>query len=71
LGIGICKSWRLSLRSEWWFLSFSEIGRMTDPKTRDLIDSLGIKLFGYRDLQKLAFKPVWWVGLLFLSFSSL
>jgi hypothetical protein len=33
-------------------------GRLTDPKTRDLIDSLGIKLFGYRDLQKLAFKPV-------------
>ena len=31
---------------------------MTDPKTRDLIDSLGIQLFGYRDLQKLAFKPV-------------
>jgi hypothetical protein len=31
---------------------------MTDPKTRDLIESLGIKLFGYQDLQKLAFKPV-------------
>ena len=31
---------------------------MTDPKTRDLIDSLGIKLCGYRDLQKLALKPV-------------
>jgi hypothetical protein len=31
---------------------------MTPPKTRDLIDSLGIKLFGYRDLQKLAFKSV-------------
>ena len=30
---------------------------MKDPKTRDLIDSLGIKLFGYRDLQKLAFEP--------------
>ena len=30
---------------------------MTYPKTRDLIESLGIKLFGYRDLQKLAFKP--------------
>ena len=32
--------------------------RNDTPKTRDLIDSLGIKLFGYRDLQKLAFKPV-------------
>ena len=31
---------------------------MTDPKTRDLIDSLGIKLFDYPDLQKLAFRPV-------------
>jgi hypothetical protein len=31
---------------------------MTDPKSRDLIDSLGTKLFWYHDLQKLAFKPV-------------
>jgi hypothetical protein len=58
LGIGIYRSWRLSQRSEWGVLSLSETGRMTDPKTRDLIESLGIKLFGYQDLQKLAFKPV-------------
>ena len=31
---------------------------MKDPKTSDLIDSIGIKLFGYPDLQKLAVKPV-------------
>ena len=30
---------------------------MTDPKTRELIDSLGIKLIGYTDLAKLAYKP--------------
>jgi len=41
-----------------WLARYNEYLIMTDPKTRDLIDSLGIKLFGYRDLQKLAFKPV-------------
>jgi predicted glycoside hydrolase/deacetylase ChbG (UPF0249 family) len=40
-----------------WLARYNEYLIMTDPKTRDLIDSLGIKLFGYRDLQKLAFKP--------------
>lgn len=30
---------------------------MIDPETRKLIDSLGIKLIGYKDLAKIAFKP--------------
>lgn len=38
-----------------WAARYHEYQIMTDPKTRDLLEELGIKLFGYRDLQKLAF----------------
>ncbi len=40
-----------------WEARWNEYQIMTDPKTRELIDSLGIKLIGYRELSKLAFKP--------------
>lgn len=39
-----------------WEARWNEYQIMTDPKTRDLINSLGIKLIGYRELSKLAFK---------------
>jgi predicted glycoside hydrolase/deacetylase ChbG (UPF0249 family) len=39
-----------------WQTRWNEYQIMTDPKTRQLIDSLGIKLIGYRELSKLAFK---------------
>ncbi len=39
-----------------WEARWNEYQIMTDPKTRELIDSLGIKLIGYKDLAKLAFK---------------
>jgi predicted glycoside hydrolase/deacetylase ChbG (UPF0249 family) len=39
-----------------WEARWNEYQIMTDPKTRELIDSLGIKLIGYRELSKLAFK---------------
>lgn len=38
-----------------WQARWHEFQIFTDPKTRELIDSLGIKLIGYRDLQKVAF----------------
>ncbi|MCS6776827.1 MAG: polysaccharide deacetylase family protein [Chloroherpetonaceae bacterium] len=40
-----------------WRARYHEYLILTDPKTRELIDSLGIKLIGYRDLMKLAYKP--------------
>jgi predicted glycoside hydrolase/deacetylase ChbG (UPF0249 family) len=40
-----------------WLARYNEFLIMTDPKTRELIDSLGIKLIGYKDLAKLAFNP--------------
>jgi chitin disaccharide deacetylase len=40
-----------------WEARYNEYLIMTDPKTRELIDSLGIKLIGYKDLAKLAYKP--------------
>ncbi len=39
-----------------WEARWNEYQIMTDPKTRELIDSLGIKLIGYKELSKLAFK---------------
>lgn len=39
-----------------WEARWNEYQIFTDPKTRELIDSLGIKLIGYKDLMKLAFK---------------
>ena len=39
-----------------WKNRYNEYLIMTDPKTRELIDSLGIKLIGYRELSKLAWK---------------
>lgn len=39
-----------------WEARWNEYQIMTDPRTRELIDSLGIKLIGYKDLAKLAFK---------------
>ena len=39
-----------------WEARWNEYQIMTDPKTRELIESLGIKLIGYRELSKLAFK---------------
>jgi hypothetical protein len=32
-------------------------GCFTDPKTRELLDSLGVKLIGYKQLATLAYKP--------------
>jgi len=40
-----------------WEARWNEFQIMTDPRTRALIDELGIKLIGYRELSKLAFKP--------------
>lgn len=40
-----------------WRKRYYEYQIMIDPETRKLIDSLGIKLIGYRDLAKIAFKP--------------
>lgn len=40
-----------------WEARWNEYQIMTDPRTRERIDSLGIKLIGYRELSKLAFKP--------------
>ncbi len=39
-----------------WQYRYNEYLIMTDPETRKLIDSLGIKLIGYKDLRKLAWK---------------
>lgn len=39
-----------------WEARWNEYQIMTDPRTRELIDSLGIKLIGYRELSKLAFQ---------------
>ena len=41
-----------------WEVRWIEYQIMTDPRTRALIDELGIKLIGYRELSKLAFKPI-------------
>jgi chitin disaccharide deacetylase len=38
-----------------WQNRYNEYLILTDPKTRELIDSLGIKLIGYKELNKLAF----------------
>lgn len=38
-----------------WEARWHEFLIFTDPRTRDLIDSLGIRLIGYRDLAKIAF----------------
>jgi chitin disaccharide deacetylase len=40
-----------------WQARVNEFLILTDPKTRELLNSLGIKLIGYRDLMKLAYKP--------------
>ena len=40
-----------------WERRYWEYQIVTDPKTRELIDSLGVKLIGYRELSKLAYKP--------------
>ena len=40
-----------------WHTRFNEYQICTDPKTRELLNSLNIKLIGYRELSKLAFKP--------------
>ena len=39
-----------------WQNRYNEFLIVTDPKTRQLIDSLGIKLIGYKDLKKIAFQ---------------
>ncbi len=39
-----------------WQARWNEFQIFTDPKTRELLDSLGIKRIGYRELSKLAFK---------------
>lgn len=39
-----------------WEARWNEYQIMTDPRTRELIDSLGIKLIGYRELSRLAFR---------------
>ncbi|MCS6863336.1 MAG: hypothetical protein NZT92_23765, partial [Abditibacteriales bacterium] len=36
-----------------WRARWHEYQIFTDPKTKQLIDSLGIKLIGYKDLKKL------------------
>ncbi len=38
-----------------WQNRYNEYLIMTDPKTRQLIESLGIKLIGYKELSKIAF----------------
>lgn len=40
-----------------WEARWNEYQIFTDPKTRELLDSLGIKLIGYKQLSKLAFQP--------------
>jgi chitin disaccharide deacetylase len=40
-----------------WEARWNEYQIMTDPRTRALIDELGIKLIGYRELSRLAFQP--------------
>src|SRR5262249_15379772 len=40
-----------------WQARWNEYQIMTDPKTRELIASLGIRLIGYKELSKLAFQP--------------
>jgi predicted glycoside hydrolase/deacetylase ChbG (UPF0249 family) len=40
-----------------WLRRWNEFQIFTDPKTRELIDSLGIKLIGYKQLAALAYKP--------------
>ena len=40
-----------------WEARWNEFQILTDPRTRTLIESLGIKLIGYRELSKLAFRP--------------
>ncbi len=40
-----------------WEARWNEYQIMTDPRTRALINELGIKLIGYRELSRLAFKP--------------
>jgi predicted glycoside hydrolase/deacetylase ChbG (UPF0249 family) len=39
-----------------WRTRWHEFQIFTDPRTRELIDSLGIRLLGYRDLARLAFR---------------
>jgi predicted glycoside hydrolase/deacetylase ChbG (UPF0249 family) len=39
-----------------WKARYHEFLIFTDPKTRELINALGIKLIGYKDLMKLAYK---------------
>ena len=41
-----------------WEARWNEYQIMTDPLTRELLSELDIKLIGYRELSKLAFKPV-------------
>lgn len=40
-----------------WEARWNEYQIMTDPRTRVLLNELGIKLIGYRELSRLAFKP--------------
>jgi predicted glycoside hydrolase/deacetylase ChbG (UPF0249 family) len=40
-----------------WEARWNEYQILTDPKTKELIQSLGIKLIGYKDLKKLAYQP--------------
>jgi len=40
-----------------WLRRWNEYQIFTDPKTRELLDSLGIKLIGYKQLAPLAYKP--------------
>lgn len=40
-----------------WLRRWNEYQIFTDPKTRELLDSLGIKLIGYKQLATLAYKP--------------
>lgn len=40
-----------------WEARWNEYQIMTDPRTRALLNELDIKLIGYRELSKLAFKP--------------
>lgn len=40
-----------------WAARWHEYQILTDPRTRELIDSLGIKLIGWRELARVAFKP--------------
>jgi len=40
-----------------WEARWNEYQIFTDPRTKELLDSLGIKLIGYRQLRALAFQP--------------